>query len=140
LDNSPLRVGKPRRWGVSGGDGRGERVLLMGKLVAGAKGTPFNAVYEAYEGLLTEALRLKSTVKKNTNVLHHMMGYFKRRLSSDEKQESLEIVERYRLEHVPPIVPVTLINHYVRKYHQRYLKEQYFLNPPPAELQLRDHV
>ncbi|MDY6953684.1 MAG: DUF1722 domain-containing protein, partial [Thermodesulfobacteriota bacterium] len=31
-------------------------------------------------------------------------------------------------------------NHYVRKYEQPYLKEQYYLHPHPAELQLRNHV
>jgi len=113
---------------------------IMGKLVAGAMGTPINEAYEDYEGLLMEALRLKTTVKKNANVLQHMMGYFKRQLSSDEKQELLEIIDRYRHEHVPLIVPVTLMNHYVRKYDQPYLKEQQYLNPHPAELQLRNHV
>jgi uncharacterized protein YbgA (DUF1722 family)/uncharacterized protein YbbK (DUF523 family) len=113
---------------------------IMGKLVAGAKGTPINEAYEAYEGLLMEALRLKTTVKKNANVLQHMVGYFKKQLSSDEKQELLQIIDRYRQEYVPLIVPITLMNHYVRKYDQLYLKEQYYLNPHPVELQLRNHV
>ncbi len=113
---------------------------IMGKLVAGAKETPVNEVYETYEGLLMEALWLKTTVKKNANVLQHMMGYFKKQLSSDEKQELLEIIGLYRQEHVPLIVPITLVNHYVRKYDQPYLKEQYYLHPHPVELQLRNHV
>jgi uncharacterized protein YbgA (DUF1722 family) len=41
---------------------------------------------------------------------------------------------------VPLIVPVTIINHYVRKYRQPYLSSQYYLNPQPIELQLRNHV
>lgn len=40
---------------------------------------------------------------------------------------------------VPLIVPVTLINHYTRKYDQPYLKQQVYLNPHPLELQLRNH-
>jgi uncharacterized protein YbgA (DUF1722 family) len=112
----------------------------MGRLVAGAKGTPMKEIYATYEGLLMEALRLKTTVKKNTNVLQHMMGYFKKQLSSDEKQELLEIIHQYGQQYVPLIVPMTLINHYVRKYDQPYLKEQYYLNPHPVELQLRNHV
>ncbi len=39
-----------------------------------------------------EALRLKSTVKKNVNVLHHVLGYFKKNLSSAEKEELLAII------------------------------------------------
>ncbi len=87
-----------------------------------------------------EALRLKSTIKKNVNVLYHVMGYFKKNLSPAEKSELLEIVENYRQGYIPLIVPVTLLNHYVRKYDQAYLKDQYYLNPHPIELKLRNHV
>jgi len=87
-----------------------------------------------------EALLLKTTPKKNANVLMHMMGYFKEQLSSDEKQELLEVIGHYRQEDIPLIVPITLIQHYVRKYDQPYLKQQVYLNPHPLELQLRNHV
>jgi uncharacterized protein YbgA (DUF1722 family)/uncharacterized protein YbbK (DUF523 family) len=111
-----------------------------GRLVAAnTKVTP-SELYDTYEGLLLEALKIKSTPKKHTNVLQHMMGYFKKELSADEKQELLEVIDNYRSGLLPLIVPVTLINHYVRKYDQPYLKDQYYLNPHPIELQLRNHV
>jgi len=113
---------------------------MMGKLVAQAKALPIKEVYLKYQSLFVESLKLKTTPKKNANVLQHMMGYFKGQLSPDEKQELIEIVELYRREYVPLIVPVTLIKHYVRKYDQPYLKEQVYLNPHPIELQLRNHV
>jgi uncharacterized protein YbgA (DUF1722 family)/uncharacterized protein YbbK (DUF523 family) len=112
----------------------------MGKLVAQTKGTPLKSLFEQYQRLLMEALKLKTTPKKNTNVLMHALGYFKKELSGDEKHELLEIIDLYRQGHVPLIVPVTLINHYVRKYDQPYLKEQYYLHPHPLELHLRNHV
>ena len=87
-----------------------------------------------------ESLKLKTTPKKNANVLMHMMGYFKEQLSSDEKQELLEVIDHYRQGSIPLIVPITLIHHYVRKYDQPYLKQQVYLNPHPLELQLRNHV
>jgi uncharacterized protein YbgA (DUF1722 family)/uncharacterized protein YbbK (DUF523 family) len=113
---------------------------MMGKLVAEGKGIPAKALFEQYETLLIEALRLKTTLKKNVNVLQHIMGYFKRQLSPDEKQELLEILEQYRKEYVPLIVPVTLLNHYVRKYQQPYLAQQVYLNPHPMALKLRNHA
>lgn len=112
----------------------------MGRLVAKAKGMPLKEAFEQYQRLLMEALKLKTTPKKHANVLMHMMGYFKDQLSSDEKQELLEIINHYREGYIPLIVPVTLIQHYVRKYNQPYLKEQVYLNPHPLELQLRNHV
>ena len=113
---------------------------LMGKLVARSKDIPLKELYQQYQTILMEALQLKTTPKKNTNVLMHMMGYFKEELSSDEKKELLEVIENYRQEYIPLIVPMTLINHYVRKYDQPYLKPQVYLNPHPLELQLRNHV
>ena len=86
------------------------------------------------------ALRLKATVKKHTNVLKHMMGYFKKELSPDERKELLDVIEQYRHEFIPLIVPITLISHYARKYDQAYLKQQLYLNPHPPELRLRNHV
>jgi len=113
---------------------------LMGKLVADGKQAPIQAVYVQYERLLIETLRMKSTIKKNLNVLEHILGYFKNQLDSDEKQEMLEIFDRYRNEFVPLIVPVTLLNHYVRKTGEPYLKQQVYLNPHPIALKLRNHA
>lgn len=112
----------------------------MGKLVARAKDLPLKRLYRQYQTLLMESLELKTTPKKNANVLQHMMGYYKEQLSADEKQELLEVIDHYRQEYVPLIVPITLIQHYVRKYDQPYLKQQVYLNPHPLELQLRNHV
>jgi uncharacterized protein YbgA (DUF1722 family)/uncharacterized protein YbbK (DUF523 family) len=112
----------------------------MGKLVAEGKHIPPRELLSTYETLLMEALRLKTTVKKNINVLQHLMGYFKKQLTSDEKQEVLEIIQQYRSGYIPLIVPVTLINHFVRKYDQPYLRKQVYLNPHPIALKLRNHA
>ncbi len=113
---------------------------MMGKLVARAKDIPLKELYQQYQTILMEALQLKTTPKKNANVLMHMMGYFREELSADEKKECLELIENYRREYIPLIVPITLIHHYARKYDQPYLKQQVYLNPHPLELQLRNHV
>lgn len=112
----------------------------MGKLVAEGKKTRINDLFDQYEGLLTDALKLKCTIKKHVNVLQHIMGYFKKHLSSDEKQELAEVIEQYHNNYLPLIVPITLLNHYVRKYQEPYLQEQVYLHPHPMELKLRNHV
>ena len=87
-----------------------------------------------------EALRLKTTPSKNSNVMMHCMGHFKKLLSADEKQELLETIHSYRGGEIPLVVPVTLLRHYVRKYDQPYLGEQTYLNPHPTALKLRNHA
>jgi uncharacterized protein YbgA (DUF1722 family)/uncharacterized protein YbbK (DUF523 family) len=127
-----------------------EKLLLMahspnhyreiGRFVAQAKQLKPSDRYDRYEDMLNDALSLKCTVSKHTNVLMHVMGYFKKELSADEKQEILELIQNFRNGHLPLIVPVTLLNHFVRKYRQPYLAEQTYLNPHPLDLQLRNHV
>lgn len=112
----------------------------MGKLVAGQKSLSVQDLFLQYELMMMETLKLKTTPKKNVNVLQHMMGYFKEQLSADEKKELLEILDDYQKGFLPLIVPLTLIGHYVRKYDQAYLRKQIYLNPHPLELQLRNHV
>jgi uncharacterized protein YbgA (DUF1722 family)/uncharacterized protein YbbK (DUF523 family) len=113
---------------------------LLGKLVAQIKGSPLPEIYEQYQAQLMEALRLKATIKKHANVLLHVLGYFKKNLAPAEKGELLEIIDEYRQGYLPLIVPVTLLNHYVRKYGQAYLQDQYYLAPHPLELKLRNQV
>jgi uncharacterized protein YbgA (DUF1722 family) len=112
----------------------------MGQLVAAGKGQACGALYQAYETQLLDALRLKTTTRKNVNVLQHMLGYFKSDLTADEKQELLEVIDHYHRQLIPLVVPLTLFRHFVRKYDQPYLRQQTYLNPHPLELQLHNHV
>jgi len=50
------------------------------------------------------------------------------------------LIEDYHRELVPLIVPVTMLRHYVEKHGIEYLKDQYYLNPHPIELKLRNHA
>ncbi|MFC1512188.1 YbgA family protein [Candidatus Latescibacterota bacterium] len=109
----------------------------LGRLVEVGKIIDANELFDRYLALLTKALALKSTVRKNADVLIHLMRFFKRILAADEKAELLDIIECYRTGQVPLIMPVTLVNHYVRKFNEPYLSNQYYLNPHPLELKLR---
>ncbi len=113
---------------------------LMGKLVANQRSMPREELLDKYQVLLLEYLSLKGTPKKHVNVLQHMLGYFKKQLTADEKTELLEIIGDYQRGYIPLIVPVSLLRHYVRKYEQSYLQRQVYLNSHPVELKLRNHV
>lgn len=113
---------------------------LLGKLVAFGKQLPKEQLLKDYEKKYMDALSNFSSIKKHTNVMLHIMGHFKNHITSDEKQELLELIWNYKATLLPLIVPLTLINHYVRKYNIGYLKKQVYLSPHPAELMLRNHV
>jgi len=113
---------------------------ILGKLVAKAKKYGRDGLYSEYARILMEGLRLLATIKKNTNVLLHIAGYFKKWLPPEDKRELLEVIEQYHKGYIPLIVPITLVNHYVRKFDESYLRNQFYLNPHPVELMLRNHV
>jgi uncharacterized protein YbgA (DUF1722 family)/uncharacterized protein YbbK (DUF523 family) len=109
----------------------------MGRLAARAGELPNDRLQDAYQQLLMQTVRTLATPAKHSNVLQHALGYFKRQLSGDEKQEMLQLIEQYRQGKVPLSVPLTLLNHYVRKYQPPWLNEQIYLHPHPVELHLR---
>jgi uncharacterized protein YbgA (DUF1722 family)/uncharacterized protein YbbK (DUF523 family) len=113
---------------------------LMGRLVGASKEVKTAQIYADYQALLMKGMRLGTTPAKHVNVMQHILGYFKKQLSADEKQEILQIIKDYRSGLLPLIVPITLLNHFIRKYNQPYLTQQTYLNPHPLELQLRNHV
>lgn len=114
-----------------------ELARQMGKLVAQAGLLSAGELIDQYQHLLMKAVRLAATPAKHVNVLQHALGYFKRQLCADEKQEMQELFDQYRQGVLPLSVPIALINHYVRKYRPPYLAEQVYLHPHPVELHLR---
>jgi len=118
----------------------GKHYTALGKMVAAGKKAQRGKLQADYLEALMEGLQFLATPKKNTNVLQHMAGYFKKQLSAEEKKELLDVITNYHDGFVPLIVPITLLKHYVRKYKEEYLARQFYLNPHPLELMLRNHV
>ena len=116
-----------------------ESYRQMGALVARGRELAAPELYGRYEEMLMKGLALHATTPKNTNVLHHIIGYFKKELSSAEKAELLAVIGQYHEQLLPLIVPMTLLRHYVGKYNQDYLRGQIYLSPPPAQLMLCNH-
>ncbi len=112
----------------------------LGRLVSRPKRYSRPELLARYFVLLMQGLKLLATAKKHANVLLHMAGSFKQRLASHEKQELLEVIGRYHRGLIPLVVPVTLIEHYVRICDEPSLRTQVYLHPHPAELMLRNHV
>ncbi len=112
----------------------------LGRLVADIKRLSPGEFQARYAEGFMQALAVKTTVKKNVDVLHHLLGFLKEHLGRAEKQDILETLRDYHQGLVPLVVPVTLLRHHVRKHRIDYLENQVYLNPHPKELMLRNHV
>lgn len=112
----------------------------LGPLVADGKRHPIGKLIADYESLFMQAIKKKSTVKKNVNVMEHMLGFFKKLLDPLVRREILQSIGDYRQGVVPVIVPITLIKHYATILNVDYLCQQSYLNPHPKELALRSSL
>ena len=112
----------------------------LGRLVANAGKRSGSSVEQEYEGGFMRALSVVATPGRHANVLQHMLGYFKKSLDADARQELLGLIEDHRRERVPLVVPITLMKHHVRRQGVAYLEGQVYLDPHPRELCLRNHV
>lgn len=112
----------------------------LGRLVAAVEAAPREEWLDRYAAGFMEALAVRATTTKHANVLHHIMGFFKSKLSAGEKRELLGLIGDYAEGMVPLIVPITLINHYVTRFRVAHVADQIYLHPHPTELTLRNHA
>jgi uncharacterized protein YbgA (DUF1722 family)/uncharacterized protein YbbK (DUF523 family) len=113
----------------------------MGRLVARAGSLRWEEVAPRYGQYLMEGLSVMTSPGKHANVLQHVMGFLKDRLSREDKAELLATIEDYRKGLLPLIVPLTLLQHHLRRQPvPDWVHQQVYLNPYPKELLLRNHV
>lgn len=100
----------------------------LGRLIAGIGNCPLEDFATKYIGLVMESLKKATTRGRQSNVLEHIFGFFKRDLDKHDKVEMKNIIDRYRQGALPRIVPVTMLNHYLRKFPSHYLLKQHYLS------------
>ena len=68
---------------------------------------------------------------QHVNVLMHILGYLKDKLSAKDKAELLEWFEVYRDEQVSRVTPLALLKHHFNNNPHEYIEKQYYLSPYP---------
>lgn len=145
-----FRQGRPRPSGLVEFHTRHKLTLMahspqaqreLGRLVSTAGDGDLTGTLDAYgEGFMT-ALRTIATPRRHVNVLQHAMGFLKGKVDTPDRDELLHLIESYRNELVPLIVPITLLRHHIRRADApEWLHSQEYLDPYPAELMVRNHV
>ena len=112
----------------------------LGRLVAAAGAGDRQVLRERYSAEFMAALAVPATPQRHTNVLQHMVGYFKDILDDGSRAELLVAIDDYRQGLLPLAVPVTLLRHHVRQHAVTYLSDQVYLAPHPDQLALRNQV
>lgn len=112
----------------------------LGRLLSNLKGVDLDQVADAYEGEFMTALKRRIGRKRHVNVLQHIQGYLKTRIDGSDKRELADSIEAYRREEVPLIVPTMLLRSYFRRNPDDYIDRQWYLDPYPEALGLRNGI
>lgn len=112
----------------------------LGRLVAGTTLADLAQKREAYINRFMQVMALIAPRGRQVNVLQHIMGYLKQAISSEDKQELLNVFDAYRKSQLPLITPLTLLRHHLRVHPQPYIGEQHYLAPFPEQLALRSFI
>ncbi|ODB96637.1 YbgA family protein [Candidatus Thiodiazotropha endoloripes] len=96
-----------------------------------------NAISECVINELILALKRGVKRKRHVNVLHHINGYLKREIDSNDNPKLND--RQYRGE-TPLVVPVSLQHHNFRRHPDPYMAKQVYLQPHPDNLGLRNHI
>lgn len=105
-----------------------ESYRLLGKLLAETDKKSIASIKDEYIAMLMKGLSHLPTRLTHSNVLYHIVGFFKRALSKHDKQELIRLIEDYRLGKHAIIAPVTLLLHYLRLNHSSFLARQSYLD------------
>ncbi|MEJ2179337.1 MAG: DUF523 and DUF1722 domain-containing protein [Gammaproteobacteria bacterium] len=99
----------------------------MGRMTAQLGNTDLRSFADDYIAMLMTGLKKPTSRGKHTNVLEHLLGYFKRYLDVHDKSEMRQLIEGYRAGEVSREVPLTMLKHYLRKFPSSYVNRQYYL-------------
>ena len=106
----------------------------MGQVAANKKNKKFKSIIIEYYNLLICLLSKKTRYPSNINTQMHVMGYFKKLLSSKEKKNFLHMLELYRSKKIPISTVNNILSSWIYRFENKYLMNQSFFKPFPIEL------
>lgn len=107
-----------------------------GRLLADLKGQ-VDARAKDYVLELMAGLARPATRRGHANVLSHIQGYLKDDLDGPARQELAQLIDAYRVGEQPLLAVLSLMKHHLRRFPDRYIAEQVYLEPHPPSAALR---
>lgn len=102
---------------------------------------PFVAVINEWQNLeeffviyrkkLMEILQQPASRENHVNVMMHIQGYFNRQITAEQRRELCDVINRYRLGHVPISAPLAELKKFLLEYPNSYLMTQQYFNLYP---------
>ena len=111
-----------------------ELMRKAGRTIANPQKNRFENIIKDYEQKLLEIIKNPPNYTSHINTILHTLGFFKKKLSHEEKSFFLDELEKYRAGWLPLFVLLNLIKSWSVRFDEGYLKDQTYFNPYPEEL------
>ena len=110
----------------------------LGRLLWHLKGADLEAVADRYEAAFMTALRRRVNRKRHAVALQRIQAYLKKRTDGGDDAELSDSIAAYRREDVSLTVPMNRLRRYLRRNPDDDIDRQWYLDPYPESLGLRD--
>jgi uncharacterized protein YbgA (DUF1722 family) len=107
---------------------------ILGKIVANRENLRFEKQAQIYRRHLAEALKRPPKYTSKVNVLMHSLGYFSDQVTHDEKALFLQNIDRYKERRIPFSALLTILQSWIARFGEEYLRNQTFFEPFPEDL------
>ncbi|MFV0276358.1 MAG: YbgA family protein [Parahaliea sp.] len=99
----------------------------LGPMLAAADRQDIDTLGAAFFGKLMRALGEHATPGTHANVLYHLAGYLKQRLTADERQQLANCIDHYRGGLCTLMEPVAQLRQHFTRYPHPYIERQVYL-------------
>jgi len=107
---------------------------ILGSVVANHGKKSLRDLLAEYESHLHTCFDNPPKRTSNMNVLMHILGFFSKNISSNEKRFFIETLELYRDGRIPFTSTLRLLKAWAVRFQNEYLLSQTFFDPYPSEL------
>lgn len=108
----------------------------LGQILANHDKLPYEEVLEQYEVVLRQLLHGEPSRKRRINTLTHIYGYFKKDLTTEEKEYYFNALDDYLDYRIPYSSVLYILKGFAVRFQQQYLIQQTIFQPFPKELTL----
>ncbi len=112
----------------------------LGQRLANIDKNNFDQLLIDYQADFMEALSHSATRENHTNTLMHILGYLKKTVSAEARQDINDVILKYHSGEIPLNTPLTLLKHYIKQDASEYIRAQRYLEPYPQRLGLANHI
>lgn len=112
----------------------------LGKHLANLDKSQLDQILIDYQADFMDALSNSASRENHTNTLMHILGYLKKTVSAEARQDIHELILKYHSGEIPLSTPLTLLKHYIKQGGSEYIQAQRYLEPYPQRLGLANHI